>query len=137
MTVPTVYSESVLADFMLQALGSIATVLSLDAVSFEESVNDVLLAYGVDDIADADDIQQLRALARVAAWKRALTEAASKYDVSDGTMSLKRSQLLTQIRATLSIAETDAAPYLDDGVAVASRSAVVYADDPYARVGGP
>lgn len=134
MTVPTAYDESTLADFMVTALGTVAADLGLVAAAFAESVNDVLLAYGENDIADATNIALLRALGRVAAWKVALTTAATFYDVSDGTQSLKRSQMLTGIKATLSAAESDAAPLLAEagvGGMVATVSTLVFTEDPY------
>jgi hypothetical protein len=137
VTLPTSYDETNLAAYQLVVLGDVGSVLGFTTASFAEAINDTLLAYGVVDIADATDIARLRSLARVEAWKLALVGAASKYDVSDGTQSLKRSQLMGQIRAALSLAETDASAYIDDGSSTVGRSTVVYADDPYARVGGP
>jgi len=75
MALPSSYNESTLTRYMLDTLGSIATTLSLTAIDMGETVNDVLAAYGVSDIANATDVVKLRALARVGALRRA--QAAS------------------------------------------------------------
>lgn len=137
MTLPTIYDDTTLAAFMLGVLGDVGSVLGMTTGSFPEAINDVLLVYGVADLTDADDIAKVRALARVEAWKLALVNAASRYDVSDGTQSLKRSQLLAQIKTALGQAQEDASDVVDIVSATASRSSVIYADDPYQRVGGP
>lgn len=138
MAVPTSYSDATIADFMVAELGEVATVLGLTDASFDEAIIDTLLAYGEDDIADADDISRLRALARVQAWKRARAAAAARYDFADGTENLKRSQLFKHIQESLTAAESDAAVFAsEDSAYVVGRSTAVYADDPYQRVGGP
>lgn len=135
--IPVSYSEETLAAYMLAVLADVGSVLGFDGDEFDEAINDTLLAYGEDDIADATDIAKLRALARVEAWKLALIAAAARYDVSDGTQSLKRSQILSQIKSALAVAVDDASAYTGDDSNVVGRATVVYADDPYQRVGGP
>lgn len=140
MTVPTAYTEASLAEFMIAALGDLGADLGLTGpgADFDEAINDVLIAYGADDIADiagASNIAKLRALARVQAWRLAVVQAAARYDMSDGTQSLKRSQLMGAAEKALAIAEADAAVYgtSDDGSGYSvAVDAIVYSSDPYA-----
>lgn len=116
---------------MRETLGGIATTLGLTTIDFVETVNDVLAAYGVSDIADATDIVKLRVLARVAALRRAQVAALSWYDFSADGGSFSRSQVQAQIKAMLSDAETDAFPYT--GAYAVTRATLTYTTeaDPY------
>ncbi len=113
MALPSSYTEGTLKTYMLAVLAELATVLGLTSASFDEAVNDVLIAYGVDDIAAATDVARLRSLAQVAAYRRAQTVAAGWYDFSADGGDFKRSQLLKQIGALLAGAEREALNYVD------------------------
>ena len=121
MPLPASYTEATLATYMVSRLGDLATVLGLTTASMAETVNDVALACGVTDIADASDIAQVRALAAVAALRVAQTAAAGWYDFGADGGDFKRSQVQAQIGALLAAAERDALLY-GDGYAVAAGS---------------
>src|SRR5688500_8085822 len=112
MPLPTSYSETDLDLFMHQTLGDVGRDLGFTVGAYTEQVYDVLYRYGVDDIADADNMPRLRAYARVAAWQKAQAAASALYDYSDGMQSLKRSQIASHVKDMLAAAETEAAPYL-------------------------
>jgi hypothetical protein len=106
MPAPTSYTEAELAAFMHSVLRSVATQLGWSAPgSYTEVVNEVLLAYGVDDIASATNIQQLRLLARREVWRAVVEETAGDYDVrsKDGAEA-KRAQINTNARAAYKLA---------------------------------
>ena len=132
MAAPTAYTEPQLADYMFRMLGQTATALGLEESSFDEAVNDALLACGVDAIADATDIPRLRALARREAWRLAAATAAGEFDFSTAGSSFSRSQLRRHVEAQLKHAEDDALAY--DAGAGLSVSAVFRPHDPYVWV---
>jgi hypothetical protein len=139
MPVPQSYTEQGLADFMAKEVAEVGLTLALSSTdgAYTESVYETLRALGVTDIADVTttaDVTSMLAIARVAAWQRALTAAAARYDMSDGTQNLKRSQIYSHIEKKLAQAQTDAAPYLTElgvGAAVATVTRLVYVRDPY------
>lgn len=133
MAIPTSYSEETLKAFMLAALSNLGATLGLTAASFDEAVNDTLLAYGVSDIAQATDMAKLRGLAKVAAWQVAVAASAGDYDFSADGGNYRRSQLHEQARKGLAAAEADAALYGGDNQA---SIGVMAWGDPYRPVEG-
>lgn len=137
MAVPLAYTEQELADFMHDELQDVASDLSMSPValgSYVEAINNALLAYGVatiTGITGLENIGRLRAIARVQAWKVAQARAAARYDMSDGTQSLKRSQMMTNIAKGLASAESDARAVGGGSAPVVSISPVRYSQDPY------
>lgn len=127
MAVPTVYSETTLANLMAAALGPIAATLAI--TDYSEAVNDVLLAYGVTDIADATDIPRIRAMARAQAWRLAMDAASSRFDDSTDGQSMSRSQLYDHAKAQYERAEAAAAGYLTTFAVGATP--IRYTADPY------
>lgn len=109
MAIPTAYTDFTLRSYMAASLGTIAETLGLDQLSFVEAANDVLLAYGVDDVAAATDVGLLRALARVEALRVAEQAVALSYDFSADGASFDRSQMAARVAALLVRAEADAA----------------------------
>jgi hypothetical protein len=97
MAVPTVYTDLELQDYMLTSLGELGTALDLSVDSFYEAVTDVLLAYGVSDLAAATDIAKIRRLARAAALRVAATKAATFFDFTADGATFRKSQILGQI----------------------------------------
>lgn len=97
MPVPSAYTDLELADYMLTSLGELGTALDLSIDSFYEAVTDVLLAYGVSDLAYVTDIAKVRKLAKAAALRVAATKAATFYDVTIDGASYKKSQIMAQI----------------------------------------
>jgi hypothetical protein len=133
MPVPTSYTEEELAQYMHAALGKVAEALGLTAPdSYEEAINDALLAYGQTDIAQISGtagVRKLRALARVAAWRFVIANFAALYDFSADNASYSRSQLLANAEKALKVAEDAAVAYSD---AYAGKIVKVrHVNDPY------
>jgi hypothetical protein len=131
MAAPSSYTEDELKAFLHGELGSVADTLGWSVADgdYDEIVNEALIAYDVDDIADADDIAKLRALGRVAAWKAAMYDLAARYDFEADGGQYKRSQLHDMAQRNLMMAEDDALRYVD--WYTVTHTAVTY-DDPYA-----
>jgi hypothetical protein len=131
VAVPTSYTESQLKAFMITALGRIATVIDWDADTDQvaEAVNDTLLAYGVDDIADATDIVKLRALSRYSVLQAAHAWLATDFRFSADGGSYDRQQVFDHVGSLLDTAHSEAFAYLPRYTVKAST--VGYPADPY------
>jgi hypothetical protein len=138
MAIPSIYTENTLADYMLSVTAQIANVISFEHRDFEEAVNETLIAYGVDEIADATDIGKLRALARVEAWRAIVNSTSSEFDSSadsgETQVYYKRNQLHANAVKQLERAESEAnrlGYVAADGTAnTITFGAIVYSD-PY------
>lgn len=129
MALPTSYNEATLALYMVTVLGGLAETLGLTTDNMTEAVNDVAAACRVTDVADATDVKQVRALAKVAALRTATTMAAGWYDFSADNGDYKRSQVQKQVADLLKAAEQEALPYAPEySIQVGTLS---YPDDPY------
>lgn len=115
MALPTSYTEVQLSDYMCSLVTGIGP--SDTWTDYTETINDVLLMYGVDDIANATDIQKLRAIAAYAIWQRLDRVMTGWYDFSADGGSYKRSQMRDAVKTQLDEARADAAQYLDDASA--------------------
>lgn len=128
MSVPASYDAASLGATMLAWLGPVADVLGWQAdADVEEALIATALALGVDDIADATDISELRAIARREVWQLATDALASRYDLSTDGQSLSRSQLYQQARGQLRLAAQRAARYQ-----TVTRTTITRTSDPYA-----
>lgn len=132
MPAPNAYTEAQLAAYMQAVLGDIGVTLGWeeDTAAFDEPINDVLLSYGVEDVADALDIAKLRTIARREAWRAAVGSLAAYYDFSSDQERFQRSQMLTGAHAALAQAEADCAQY-GIGAFVAEVIPVTRTQDPY------
>lgn len=139
MAVPTSYTEQQLAEYMHTVLGAVAADLGFTTValgSYAESVNSALIVYGNTDISTITalaGIAEIRALARVQAWKLALSTLSAYYDFSDGTQSLKRSQMFAHAQEALAMAESEAAE-LGGGDMAVGLDSIHWSEDPYATL---
>lgn len=133
MAVPVAYNEAELMAFMRSTLGATATVLGwTDLSPYYEPLNDTLIAYGADDIADATDVQKLRALARVAVWQRVVDVTAGNIDFRMGDQSITSSQAHAQAQQNLRRATIQAKPY--DSAYAVTRTGITYSNDPYRTI---
>lgn len=110
MPVPTQYSESLFADYLVSVLGDFATVLGWDMGSqqVQEAVADALLELGAVSIASVTttfQIRGLRALGRRAIWRAVVQATAGDYTVTDNNQTLEREQLQKQAKVALELAE--------------------------------
>ena len=129
MALPTSYNEATLALYMVTVLGGLAETLGLTTDDMTEAVNDVAAACSVTDVADATDVKQVRALAKVAALRVAQTMAAGWYDFGADGGDYKRSQVQKQVADLLKAAEQEALLYAPEyAIQVGTLS---YPDDPY------
>jgi hypothetical protein len=113
MPIPTQYGEATFADYLVSVLGEVASLLSWDAGSaqVQEAVADALLEAGESSIAtitELVDVRRLRALGRRAIWRAVVQATAGKYDFRDSDASFTRSQIHSQAKDALALAETDA-----------------------------
>lgn len=134
MPVPTSYTESTFKTYLHTTLGGIADVLSLTVAggSYDEVINDVLIALDEDDITTIADIRGLRATGRYYVWKKAADVAATIYDFSVDKRSFKRHQIVESILNRLAEAEND--PHVTIGSNDASTIVTIpltYTQDPY------
>lgn len=111
MPIPTSYTEYTLSEYMLACLGVVAQVLDYTSGSFDEAVNDVLIAYGVTDISQATDIKKLRGLAKVAAWQKANDDLVAYYDYQADGGRFDRSQMQAMAAKSLEKAQAEAIAY--------------------------
>ncbi len=134
MAAPSAYTEAELKAYIHTALGAVASSLgwTVNAGSYDEIVNDALLAYGVDDIASVsgrESIAKLRALSRLMAWRAVVSETATDYNFSADGGSYSRAQVNEMARARVADLETETAAYRMENAVRTQR--VVYANDPY------
>ena len=129
MALPTSYNEATLALYMITVLGGLAETLGLTADDMTEAINDVAAACSVTDVANATDVKQVRALAKVAALRAAQTMAAGWYDFSADNGDYKRSQVQKQVADLLKAAEQEALLYAPEyAIQVGTLN---YTGDPY------
>jgi hypothetical protein len=138
MPLPTVaYTRLQLADYLHRLLGNTAETLgwSVSGGHYWDVLDDALLAYAAAEgassvtIADATDLRQLRALARVEVWRAVVAATTAEHDYGTATARFARGQIHKQALAQLARAEADAAPYAPEHVV--RISAVRHAHDPY------
>ena len=132
MAVPTSYTEATLKAYMHTALGAVATALGITvaAGSYDEAVNETLIAYGVSDVTSATNMRKVRSLARREAWRTAQASAAGRFDFSADGASYSRSQMHSMIATALATAESDAAQYDAAGAYTVTIGRIEY-EDPY------
>lgn len=113
MPVPTQYSESLFADYLVSVLGDFATVLAWDMGSqqVQEAVADALLELGAVSIASVTttfQIRGLRALGRRAIWRAVVQATAGFYAFTDvAQQQFSRQQINDHALKALELAETE------------------------------
>ncbi|MCC7017833.1 MAG: hypothetical protein IT564_11590 [Rhodospirillales bacterium] len=105
MAAPTSYTETTLREYLHGRLGSLASVLGWNVAdgSYNEAVNDVLLAYGTADIttvSGAANINLLRAYGRYFLWKSVAEATVNEIDYThaDSGATYKHSQIHKQAK---------------------------------------
>lgn len=114
MAVPASYTDEELRIFMITVLGRVATVIgwTKDTGQIAEAVNDTLIAYGVDDISEATDVEKLRALARHYAWSAAVDWLSTDFNFSADGGRYDRAQVFEHAQQRLDAAWSEAFQYL-------------------------
>lgn len=130
---PVQYTEYELAAYLARRLGAVAVALGWAAESPElrEAVWDALADLGLDAIADATDVRNLRAVGLLAAIRAARREAAAFTDATVEGMTFNRSQLFEHLAALQTDAEREAAA-LGVGPLALVVGRVSYGADPFA-----
>ena len=105
MAAPTSYTETTLREYLHGRLGSFASVLGWNVAdgSYNEAVNDTLLAYGESDITaitTAANINLLRAYGRYFLWKSVAEATVNEIDYThaDSGATYKHSQIHKQAK---------------------------------------
>lgn len=135
MPLPSSYTEDGFKAYLHGRLnrGGVADAFgwTVASGSYDEVVNDVLLAYGVADIAEATDVAKLRALGNLALWQAAKEAAVLEVDYSADGTSFSREAIFKHIETMLGQATYDAIPFVSGGYSVDIYS--VSRSDPYSQ----
>lgn len=137
MPVPTSYTETGLADYMKSVLAETAEAINWITTpgSYQEAVNETLIAYGVDDIAEATDIKKLRVIARREVWRAVADATVGNYRFGSDREIYHREQVHRQAVDRFAKASEAAARYVtDDDSTSAVVTEVVDLEDPYVLV---
>lgn len=140
MPAPSSYTETTLAQYMLDTLKNVA--VDLDWLNttpvtgdYVQPVNDVEVALGVSDIADSTaSVALIRLQADVAIWRSALEAYTTAYYVGGLSRTLHREQLWDHCRAMLSLAEGALAAFLAEELAVDSGTVGAVAGSGYVPI---
>ncbi|MBK8987379.1 MAG: hypothetical protein IPM39_15100 [Chloroflexi bacterium] len=118
MPLPTSYDEDGFKAYLHGRLnrGGVADAFgwTVASGSYDEIVNDVLLAYGAVGVAEAADLKKLRVLGNLALWQAAKEAAVLEVDYSADGTTFNREAIFKHIEAMLGQARYDAIPYVDD-----------------------
>jgi hypothetical protein len=134
MAIPSSYTETTLADYMMDQLKGIATMLGWTTTpdDYQEAVNEALLSYGADDIATImgrDNLRKLRALAKIEVWKAALAAVTLDFDFSADGGSYSRDQVFQHIKDALNQSLTDGLVFMPEYAAEIEE--IEFGRDPY------
>ena len=139
MAAPSSYTETTFKTYLDGRLGSLASVLGWNVAdgSYNEAVNDTLLAYGESDITaitTAANINLLRAYGRYFLWKSVAEATVNEIDYThaDSGATYKHSQIHSQAKAMMNTAAGDIAALGGDvsGYEVSAYE-IEYTDDMY------
>lgn len=131
MAPPTSYTETTFGAYLEDVLANMAVMLGWTQAgnSFDEVINETLLAMGQTDIANVTDIRAIRAIGRLKAWQAVAMALASDYDFSADGASYSRSQAFEHAKAMINEAHLEAAEF--DALYSAIVEDVTYTEDPY------
>ena len=140
MAIPNSYTEQTLADFMNVTIGAIAEFLKFTTVipgSYDEAINNVLVASGTNDISTItgfSGVSLLRAYAKYYAWGLVAEQLANEIDYThaDSGATYKGSQYAKHALTQQDKARTEIEKLGGDvsGVVVSSSN-VEYTNDLY------
>lgn len=134
MAAPTLYSEALFAQYLLDVLKDTATALGWTTQGdVQAAIDETLLALAVSTIADATEIRKLRAVGRREVWRLVASATAAHYAFSADGASYNRQQIHDHAVAALRLAETDCMAFGIDGYAV-RLDKVIFAQDPYGPI---
>jgi hypothetical protein len=133
MAAPTSYSETSFKQYLLYAIGAVATSLgwTVSTNQVAEALNETLLCYGEDDIAaitGAANLLKLRTLGRREIWRAVCAEVSGDYNIENEAGKMDRSQQYSMAQRMLAQAISEALIY--DAAYNVERETVTY-NDPY------
>lgn len=133
MPIPLSYTETELAQYMIDVVGDTAFAINwITTDKYQEAVNDTILAYGAPTIDQAYDIQKLRTIARREVWKAVAGTSAGNYRFGSDREAYFRNQIYEHAISEYTRAAQDAAKYVTDDDSVrASNMIVLDSSDPY------
>jgi hypothetical protein len=119
VAVPTAYTEAELAAYLHDTLNAGGYADDLGWVvadgDYDEVVNDALIAIeadAIEDVSGRTSIARLRALGRVALWRRVMAATIAEADTRVGNASVSMGKIHDHARAMLAEAEADANQYI-------------------------
>ena len=134
MPLPTSYTEETFSAYLHGRLGVTAEMIGWTDWddNYLEVINDTLLAYGVDDIANVTEVGKLRVLGRMCLWQAVKAAAIPEVNYSADGQSYSREAIFQHIDNMYQQSRVDAIPFLDDGYQVDVYG--VSHTDPYAPI---
>jgi hypothetical protein len=133
MAVPTSYTEHTLAEYMHDELGKVATLLGYavgvaDAGSYAEAVIEAQITFGgAIATVDASTVPEIRALARIEAWRKAVNDLVTYYKFSAEGSAFEREAVLLNATKNLERAYAAAAAFITLPFDYASKVAALAA----------
>jgi hypothetical protein len=109
VVVVTAYTEASLKDFMAACLGSVVDALewTTDSTSYDVAYTRTCRALGVSDVADAENLEAIEALATFQVWRAAADALAGMVTHSVDQQSFSLSDLTDKAQAALRRASDD------------------------------
>ena len=144
MAIPSSYTDTTLAQYMLSALEGVGGLFEWNTASFAEQINDVLIACSATSVSAVTDVTKLRTLAAYYAWRKALHAGSVRWidnsvsTMTGGTDRRNQQQIWEHVQQAYRESEMAASAYLPANSAagamsgnVATVSRVTYVNDPY------
>lgn len=118
MAIPSVYTETTLADYMHDVLKDVADLLGWSVVNndYDEAINETLLSMGVDDISEVtgrENLRKMRSFARMHVWQTVVNATAGNYDFKADGGSFNRSQIHEQALIALQVSQMEVLSFND------------------------
>lgn len=124
MPVTAFSSEVNFQQYLLMVVGAgVSADLGINTPDFQLPVHDTLLDYGVTDIAEATNLQKLRALGKVRAWEYVAGLYADQYRMASDNQTLERQQKWDHAKAMRDAAKSEIATLLALEITMADAEA--------------
>lgn len=108
MPAPSYTSEPQFAEYLILAIGpAVTNDLAIEVSWLEVVVQDALLDYGVQDIAEATDLKKLRLMGKVRAWEWVAGQYAAQYRMATQRQTLDRHQKWDHAKKMLESAQAE------------------------------
>lgn len=133
MPVPTSYTEAEFIAFLHSRLGAMADHLAWteNGGSYDEAVNDTLLALEETDITTITDIQGLRTVGQLMLWRAVADATVGEFNYSADGNTFNMEAVHQHAVERVADFEVDAMPYLSGSSYQVTSANVEVPDDPY------